>query len=150
MPDSYAISTGWDVIAPTNIESIVTDPPHILPDQTMPLMGTVKTRALSGKARRDGALTMRWQWDIMLLTDFRTLVTTIWGDYETASTKVTIITRDASNQYAGFNAYAEQPVAGEDFTVVSGAVYLRDVVLTFSAAVANGGFSLGFSLGHRV
>ena len=150
MPDSYAISTGWDVISPTNIESIVTDPPHILPDQTMPLMGPVKIRSLDGKARRDGAKTMRWQWDIMLLTDFRTLVTTIWGDYETASTKVTIITRDASNQYGAFNVYAEQPVAGEDYQVVPGALNLIDMVLTFSSAVPNGGFSLGFSLGHRV
>lgn len=151
MPDyNYAADPGWNVTSPTNIETLIDEPPHTLPDQLMPEMGPVKTRALSGKARRDGVREMAWGWDKLLRTNFDILVAHIWGDYQTTSVKATIITRGADNQYTTYNVYAEQPVAGEDYEIVPGSLYLRNVVIRFYAATAFGAFDSGFSLGFEV
>lgn len=147
---NYALQAGWNITNPTNIEDIVSEAPHILPDQLMPAMGPIKTRALSGKARRDGVPSVIWQWDKMLRTDFDVLIITIWGDYSTASAKVTTITRGADNQYTTYNAYAEQPVTGDDYRSGIGAVYVLDVRVPIFAATAIGEFDSGFSLAFTV
>lgn len=147
---NFAIARGWDVASPTNVENIIATPPHVLPDQLAPELGPVKIRALSGRARRDGAKQVVWAWDVLLRSELDTFIQTIWLDYITASTKVTILTRGADNKYAGFNAYADVPLAGEDYTIVAGGLNIRDLRVTFFDVTGTGSFDRSFDLSFQI
>lgn len=142
---NFAISAGHNVASPTNVESIIELPPHVLPGQTVPYLGPVKSRAGSGKARRDGNVMRQWYWDVMTLEDYNALTMAVWGDFTTAGLAATIITLDVTGRYARFNVYADAPYPDEDFTYASGGVHLRDVVMNYVVIASLGEFTAEFT-----
>lgn len=134
MPDyNFCISAGHDVASPTNIETLFTDTdaPSVLPDGLVPYLGDVKTRAGSGKARRDGNVIRKWRWPSMLHDDYNALVMAVWGNFTTASAAATIITIDETRRYAKFNVYADKPHHGENFVSATGGYYIADVEMEY-------------------
>ncbi len=142
---SFAISAGHNVASPTNVESIVSNPPHILPDQLATYTGSVKRRTIGGSVQRNGAVKVVWTWDLISRADFNTLITAVFGGFTSSSAAVTIVTLDETNQYARFNAYADKPHPNEDYTIATGGAYLLDVRLTLFGLISIGEHTYEFT-----
>ena len=150
MPEcSFAIAPGFDAANPPNVETIVTHPPHILPDQRVPFLGPVVTRLGSRHVRRDGFIPHVWGWDFMNSADFNALMSYVFGSRLVASAEMTIITIDEENNYTTFNAIAEKPHPGEHYSISPGG-WIRELRVPFVIVSSTGGFDAGFDSGFEV
>ena len=151
MPEcSFAIAVGHDAASPANVETIVSEPPHVMPAQLASYSGPVKRMLRSGATRRDGFISHRWTWDYMSRTDFNALITALFGGFTVSSAAVTIVTLNEAGNYAAFNAYVDKPVPDEDYRIADagGGYWLLDVVLRFNnlqAISAIGEFTYEFT-----
>lgn len=141
----FAISPGHNVTSPTNVESVIEYAPHVLPDQWVPYLGDAKSRAGSGKARRDGIVERAWQWDVLTIDDLNTFIIHVWGSFSVASAAATMRTIDESGRYARFNVYADKPHPQENYTISPGGVYVRDVVMPYRVISSLGEHTFEFT-----
>lgn len=149
MPEyEYAIARGWDVLNPTNIEDIITEPPTINPDQAVPF-GSNTRETLDGRRRTHGAKYVRWYWGTMSPADFLALVTFIWGDFHTEDIESTVITRERDESFGKYNAISYLPKMGEDYQRAQDG-YIFDLYITHRLILAGGAFTEGFSIGFRI
>ncbi len=150
MPEcSFAIAPGWNVNSPPNVETIVTHPPHVLPDQRVPYLGPVVTRLGSLAVRRDGAIGHFWSWDFLSTADFNLLMSYLFGSRLVASVEATIITIDEFGNYTSFNALAEKPQPGEHYSISPGG-WIRELRVPFVIVSGLGAFDAGFDSGFEV
>lgn len=120
MPYSeYEYADGYNNSASAvNIETIVPIPPR---SNRVPL-GSISRVALNKYRRTDGDQIVVWTWGALSQTELDTLITTIWGDWNTENALVTIGTRLRDDTYAYFNAIAHLPRANEDYILSPGGI----------------------------
>src|SRR5687767_8041149 len=111
----FAIEPGHDVTAPTNVETLTTNPPHVLEDQPIPLTGPIKRRTLNHAVQANGAIVHAWVFDVLTRAEFNALIVHVFGDFLTESAEVTIIGIDETGNYGGFNTTVNKPIAGQDY-----------------------------------
>lgn len=104
---NYEIVTGFnDSAAAVNVETLVSYPPSS--PERVPF-GAVRHYTLDDYRITDGVKSIVWQWTVLPLADVDTLVTTVWGDWNTENAEVTIRTRNRDNTYSYYNAIAHFP-----------------------------------------
>lgn len=113
---NFKIAVGWGQTAPTNIEDLITDAPHILFDQLVPFYGSVRKQALDGTIHRSGRRNIAWAWDHITQADKLILLSTIFPNRE-PSQQVTVSTLDANGSYTLYNAVAEFPQPQEHYSL---------------------------------
>ncbi len=143
----YALATGHDATSLTNIETIITTAPVGKP---IPL-GSVRRLTLNNKVQTNGTKIVQWFWGAMSFTDFDTLITYIFGDYDTETANMTIDTRGRDNVMHRGNVVALLPIEGEDYKRRDHG-NVEELTITFrqfEEVGGGGGFSTGFSLGFE-
>jgi len=125
MPQFY-FAIDATLAALKNVETVVTHPPHVLPQQRIPLLGPVRKQTLDKAVHRVGSINVDMQWDLMFLADLNTFILTEWGDYLTASKALYASWLDESGHYSPFSVTLERPVEGEHYTVAD-PVHVREL-----------------------
>lgn len=107
----YSIALGADAAALTNVEDIISHAPVGKP---IPL-GSVRQITLNQHVQTNGIKIVTWSWSAMSWADFYTLITYIFGDFDTENATVTINTRTRAEGFERVNANAILPVESEDY-----------------------------------
>ena len=128
--EHFAIGTALDKMV--NIEYIVTDPPHVLPNYgglPMRLQGMTGQRAANGRLRQNGALIGRWAFDSLVSQDgWESLRRHI----ELANPQY-VITLDGNGDWSPYLAYVDMPVMGETLNTFN--TIPHDAVVTLFGGV---------------
>lgn len=130
----FAISAGL-VAFPTNVETIVTNPPHVMDANLLPLVGPVRQQTLSRSIQRNGAPHFAWTWDVISKTDFDRYVRTVYGGFTVGSVLASVVSLEeggaGTGNYGWCYVNAECPRPGEHYTIAPGGTHLYNVVQNF-------------------
>lgn len=110
-----------------NVEDIVGLPPHVLPNQAVPLTRPNARRTLSGAVVRNGAIATPLQWDVLRQRALRDLIALYWPDGE-ASAPLYASWLDETGRYSPFAVVVSRPQAGEDYEMTD-SVWARAIRL---------------------
>lgn len=116
MPFAY-FAYGTSLSGLINIETITprTYEPHVMPAYAAPLVGAVKRRSLSGKARSDGAAMSALAFDGLLRSEMRAMMLSVLGSMTAQSRLLYFTTIDELGYWSPFQGYIERPVLGQDY-----------------------------------
>jgi hypothetical protein len=134
MPRHY-FSVGTSLANMVNLETYVARAPHIFPNLLMPLSGPVKTRVGSGLARRDGWVMGAWQWDVLTVTDWRSLIANVMGGYSVASRTLYISTISEDYFYSPFLVVADKPYPADGMEPAIGGHDVKNIRMLLIKAV---------------
>lgn len=130
----YGITPGASIANPRNVESLIRYPPTVNPDQLVPSVNPIAEYTLDGGVQNNGIITHVWYWPVILITDFQTLMTWVYGGYTTNYLPVSIKTRTDQEVFSKFNAIAIRPVIGRDYQRAN-KLYYRDLRWQFRVLV---------------
>lgn len=130
----YGITAGSSVANPRNIESLIRYPPTVNPDQLVPSVGPIARYTLDGGVQNNGSVNIYWYWPVILITDFQTLMSWVYGGYTTNYLAASIKTRTDQEVFSKFNCMAHRPVIGRDYQRAN-KLYYRDLRWQFRALV---------------
>jgi hypothetical protein len=112
----------------------LSQPPHLLPSDLVPLVGDVSNRALSGQLSRDGYSTARLVVPLIHADDLNALLVGLFGNYTTASIQCYFTSVDETNHYSPFYAWIDRPVI-RDYQVVLGGLYRQQVAFPLTNCI---------------
>lgn len=127
MADCY-FAIGTSLAALANVETIVSYPPHVLPDGAIPLVAPVRRRTLDQAVQRNGAIRAEARWDLFSQDDLNALILHIFGDYTTASKAYYASWLDETGHYSPFAVTFERPVVSEHYQITIGG-WRREIVM---------------------
>lgn len=130
---SYEYAAGFNNSgSAVNIETLISKPPRANP---VPF-GTRSVLGLDATRTTDGAEWVFWRWSAMTVADLDTLVTTLWGDWDTENVELTVNTRDRDGTFSYYNVIAHVPREGEEFIRLYGGIRENVTVRLYVVGVA--------------
>ena len=149
--DSFAYGLGWGVAAPLiNIETVVTDPPFVDPEDLVPiLLGDIRRQMADRSIQVNGITLIFWRWESMSQDDLNLLIFALFGDFSTAWADLSIDTLTEQGVFAAYDVKAERPRPGEHYDT-NNYGWIENLVLPLYVENAQGGFTDGFTVGFEV
>lgn len=152
MPEeSFAYGSGFAASPPlTNIESAVSDPPFVEPEDLVPLLiGDIRRQMADRSIQVNGVSLIFWRWEYMSQADLNALILALFGDFATGSAQMTIFTLTEQGVYASFNATVERPRPGEHYDQ-SEYGWIQNLAMPIYVESTQGAFTSGFTEGFEV
>lgn len=131
----YGITPGASIANPRNVESLIRHPPTVNPDQLVPSVNPIAEYTLDGSVQYNGMIIHVWYWPVILIADFQTLMTWVYGGYTTGSLSASIKTRNDQESFSKYNCQAIRPLIGQDYQRAN-KLYYRDLRWQFRALVS--------------
>lgn len=116
----------------TNVETVVSDPPQILENGRIPLLRPSKSRALDSSIQRNGKINVPLRFDGLTAADRIALNTFLFGSQSLAGRQMYASAIDEFDFYSPYAVYIDRPYEAQEYRLVSGGAWVRDVTLPCS------------------
>lgn len=116
----------------TNVETVIDEPPNILANGGIPLNRPTKSRALDSSIVRNGKINTPLSISSLTLSYRIALNVFLFGSQSVAGKQLYASALDEFGFFSPYAVYVDRPQEGEDYRLVPGGAWVRDVVLSCS------------------
>jgi len=113
----------------TNVETVVRTPPQVLEGGRIPLNRPNKERMLDSSAVRNGKINTPLRLDALTEAERIALNTFLFGSQSLAGKQLYASALDEFRFFSPFAVYVDRPYEGQDYRLVPGGSWVRDLVL---------------------
>lgn len=118
-----------------NFETYFGEAPNVQPGDAIPLIAPNKLRTDSGKARRNGFVTVPAKWESVYQTELRTFIYAIFGGYTVASVQVYVTWIGEDGYYSPFLCEIDRPVIGQDYQLSASGFFVEGLQMQLTNPV---------------
>lgn len=108
-PPICYFAIGSSLATLVNLETLITDPPHIPDGGLVPFVGSVGKRAADGTLTRDGFQNGKWLLDLIASSELFSFIYGRYASYTVSSQRFYVSTLDESGGYSPYYASVERP-----------------------------------------
>ena len=116
----------------TNVETILRIPPQVMERGRIPCLRPNKARGLDSSVVRNGKINTPLRLDAMTEEERLALNTFLFGSQSVAGKQLYASAIDEFRFFSPYAVYVDRPQEGEDYRLVPGGAWVRDVVLSCS------------------
>lgn len=116
----------------TNVETVIGYPPQVLESGRIPRLRPTKTRGLDSSVVRNGKINVPLRLDALTEEERIALNTFLFASQTVAGKQLYASAIDEFRFFSPFAVYVDRPYEGQDYRLVSGGAWVRDLVLPCS------------------